>query len=101
MLLAYERKSVGAVGSFYGESVKPSDDDIKAVTVPVLGIYGELDGGSPASLIQRWAAKVKAPGKINQMLLYKGTHHAFFNHTRTSSHNRSAPNTPLHPVQDT
>ncbi len=100
MLMAYKGKGVGAVASFYGESVKPSDDDIKVVTVPVLGIYGELDGGSPASLIDGWAAKFKAAGKINQMIIYKGAQHAFFNDTRPSSYNEEAAKDAWQRVQD-
>jgi len=84
MMMSYKGQGVGAVASFYGQSVKPSDDDIKAVTVPVLGLYGDQDQGSPASLIQGWQDKFKAAGKINEMVIYKGAAHAFFNDTRPS-----------------
>ncbi|HVO41456.1 MAG TPA: dienelactone hydrolase family protein, partial [Aggregatilineales bacterium] len=37
-----------------------------------------------ADKINGWAAKFKAAGKINEMVIYKGAAHAFFNDTRSS-----------------
>ncbi len=84
MMMAYKGKSVGAVVSFYGASANPTDDDLKAVSVPVLGLYGELDQSIPQDRIKHWEATLKQYGKINEMVTYKGAQHAFFNDTRPS-----------------
>ncbi|GAB4553157.1 MAG: dienelactone hydrolase family protein [Anaerolineae bacterium] len=76
--------SIGAVATFYGGGLNPTDDQFKAVKVPVLGLYGADDGGIPVSSVRNWEAKFKEFGKINEMVIYEGAPHAFFNDTRPS-----------------
>lgn len=83
MSMAWEGKeNIGAVVSFYGGGLNPTDEQFKAVKVPVLGIYGDQDGGIPVANIRRWEAKFAEYGKINEMVVYEGAPHAFFNDTR-------------------
>jgi carboxymethylenebutenolidase len=90
MLMSYKGQNVGAVVSFYGAGVSPSDSDIAAVTAPVLGLYGDKDTNFTTDLINGWAAKFKAAGKINEMVIYKDAPHAFFNDTRDSYRKEAA-----------
>ncbi len=76
--------ALGAVVIFYGAGVTPTDDELKAVSVPLLGLYGGDDKSISAENIQMWQTKLKADGKINEMYTYKGAPHAFFNNTRPS-----------------
>jgi carboxymethylenebutenolidase len=89
MMMAYKGENVGAVASFYGSSANPSAEDIKNVKAPVIGFYGELDQGTPVNRIKGWQDSFKAAGKINEMTIYKGAQHAFFNDTR-ASYNKDA-----------
>ncbi len=84
MLMSYMGKNVGAVVVFYGAGVDPSLQDIENVTVPVLGMYGDQDPNFTVAQINGWAAKFKQAQKINEMIIYKGAAHAFFNDTRPS-----------------
>jgi carboxymethylenebutenolidase len=74
--------NIGAVVVFYGGGINPSDEQFQQVKVPILGLYGERDGGIPVANIQRWEAKLKEYGKTNEMVIYPGAQHAFFNNTR-------------------
>ncbi len=75
---------IGAVVVFYGAGIDPTDDNFKAVKVPVLGLYGAKDGGIPPANVKKWEAKFKEFGKTNEMVIYDGAGHAFFNDTRPS-----------------
>ncbi len=84
MLMALQGHSVGAVVSFYGSGVDLSEQQIAHVSVPVLGLYGERDGGLPVEQVREWERRFQAAGKTNQMVIYPGAPHAFFNDTRSS-----------------
>ncbi len=82
--MAYAGKNIGAVAVFYGSGANPTDDDLKNVSAPIIGLWGEADNGTPAARIQEWQTKLKQFGKINEMYIYKGAPHAFFNDARDS-----------------
>jgi carboxymethylenebutenolidase len=84
MMMSYQGKNIGAVVVFYGAGVKPTDSDFQNVSVPVLGLYGDHDPNFTADEIHGWEAKFMQYGKINQMVIYKGAVHAFFNDTQPS-----------------
>jgi carboxymethylenebutenolidase len=84
MQMAYQGQNVGAVATFYGASVSPSDADLKQVRVPIIGFYGGDDHSIPADRIAHWYDTLIADGKIAESHTYAGAPHAFFNDTRTS-----------------
>ncbi len=84
MSMSYEGKNVGAVVVFYGAGVKPTDADFQNVSAPLLGMYGDKDPNFTTDQINGWAAKFKQYGKVNEMVIYPGAAHAFFNDTRSS-----------------
>jgi carboxymethylenebutenolidase len=86
MMMSYRGTGVGAVAVFYGNS-RPTDTDLQNVKVPIIGFFGDQDRGFPAETINHWADVLKSAGKINQMTIYKGAPHAFFNNTRPSYRN--------------
>jgi carboxymethylenebutenolidase len=47
-------------------------------------MYGDKDPNFTTSQIQGWADKFKQYGKTNQMIIYPGAAHAFFNDTQPS-----------------
>lgn len=76
------KANIGAVATFYGGGLNPTDEQFQAVNVPVLGLYGDQDGGIPVANVERWQAKFAEYGKVNEMVIYKDAPHAFFNDTR-------------------
>jgi carboxymethylenebutenolidase len=82
--MSWEGKGLGAVVVLYGSGIQPTDDQLKTISVPMLGLYGEADGGIPVDRIKTWESKLKEFGKINEMVIYKEAPHAFFNDTRPS-----------------
>lgn len=91
MVMSWEGKeNIGAVVTFYGGGLNPTDEQFQAVKVPVLGLYGKEDGGIPEASIRRWEAKLKEFGKINEMVIYDGAPHAFFNDTRPAFRKEAA-----------
>jgi carboxymethylenebutenolidase len=84
MRMSYTGKDIGAVVVFYGAGVDPSDDDLKNVSAPLLGLYGGKDQSIPQDKIKMWEAKLKEFGKTNEMVIYPDAGHAFLNDTRPS-----------------
>lgn len=84
MMMSYRGQHVGAVAVFYGGGAKPSDDDLKAISAPMLGIYGDKDHGIPVEQVQEWDTKLHEFGKTHDIIIYPDAPHAFFNDTRTA-----------------
>ncbi len=45
---------------------------------PVLGLYGEADGGIPVSDVREMEARLKAHHKTAELVVYPGAPHGFF-----------------------
>ena len=74
---------VGAVVCFYGRPLDAGDS--AKVSAPVLGLYGELDGGIPVSMVQDFDKELEKQGVEHEIHIYAGAEHAFFNDTRTQA----------------
>ncbi len=72
---------VDAVHVFYGGGM-PREEAIARIRVPVMGSYGSLDEGIPAEQVDLLRATLEANGVANDVKLYDGAHHGFFNDTR-------------------
>lgn len=90
MLMSYKGRGIGAVVVFYGGGVKPTEAEFQAVAAPVLGLYGERDGGIPVESVREWERKFREAGKVNEMVIYPDAPHAFFNDTRPSFREEAA-----------
>ncbi len=84
MRMAYSGQHVGAIATFYGAGVNPSDADLKAIAAPVIGFYGGKDTSIPPDQIKHWYATLASEGKIAESHIYPDAMHAFFNDTRSS-----------------
>ena len=84
MMMSYRGENVGAAVVFYGGGVQPSDDELRAISAPLLGIYGEADEGIPVDRIQEWDTKLDEFGKTHEIHIYPDAPHAFFNNERPS-----------------
>lgn len=67
---------------WYGSPL--SAEDAANVTAPVLGLYGGADQGIPVDAVQAMEEGLNAAGVPNQIVIYEGAPHAFFNDTRES-----------------
>jgi len=84
MMMSYRGENVGAAIVFYGGGVQPTDEELKAISAPLLGIYGEADEGIPVDRIQEWDSKLDVFGKVHEIHIYPDAPHAFFNDERPS-----------------
>lgn len=84
MMMAYKGRDVGATVIFYGGGVQPSDKELRAISAPLLGLYGGADQGIPVAQVREWERKLAEFGKTSEMVVYDGAPHAFFNDTRPS-----------------
>lgn len=79
---------LGAVVAFYGSPLKP--EQASAVKAPVLGLYGSADQGIPVDAVNAMGEALTAAGIENEINVYDGAQHAFFNDTRAASYNAEA-----------
>lgn len=81
-------QDVDAVVCFYG---RPLDArDAAKIKAPVMGIYGELDAGIPASIVQDFDKQLARNGIEHEFHTYAGAGHAFFNNDRQAYHPEAA-----------
>lgn len=80
-----------AAVSFYGSladtspaAPKSSLDLAPEVKVPVLGLYGEADGGIPVTQVKDMEDKLKTAGKTAELRIYPGAPHGFHADYRAS-----------------
>ena len=73
---------LGATVAFYGTPLSP--DEAAGVKAPVLGHYGDKDGGIPVDSVMAMGDALTAAGVENEIYVYENAEHAFFNDTRQS-----------------
>jgi carboxymethylenebutenolidase len=73
---------IGAVVAFYGRP--PESEQIANIQAPVLGLYGAEDSGIPVADVEAMQATLNEAGIENEIQIYAGAGHAFFNDTRES-----------------
>lgn len=81
--------NVDAVHIYYGGGM-PAKEQIATIRVPVAGSYGSLDGGIPAEQVDMLRATLEETGVPNEIVMYEGAEHGFFNNTRPAYHPEAA-----------
>ena len=84
MMMSWRGQNVGAAVVFYGGGLRPTDEQLQAISAPILGIYGEADHGIPVDLVQEWDEKLDEFDKTHEIIVYDDAPHAFFNDERAS-----------------
>ena len=79
---------LGAAVPFYGSPLTP--EEAANVKAPVMGHYGTEDGGIPVEGVKAMEEGLNAAGIENEIYIYEGAQHAFFNDTRASSYDAEA-----------
>lgn len=73
---------MGAGVVFYGSPLSP--EQAAQVKAPILGQYGADDGGISVESVEQMHAAFTEAGIANDVTIYEGAPHAFFNDTRES-----------------
>jgi carboxymethylenebutenolidase len=82
LLTACKSDRIGAAVVFYGRSPNPIEQ-VRELSAPLLGIYGEADQGIPPAEVERLRAALDDAGHQEFSLhIYPDAPHAFFNDTR-------------------
>ncbi|MBX3049239.1 MAG: dienelactone hydrolase family protein [Anaerolineales bacterium] len=79
---------VDAVVCFYGRPLEAGE--AARIRTPVLGLYGENDGGIPASIVNDFEKQLSAQGTPHAIHIYAGADHAFFNEDRPEVYHPAA-----------
>jgi carboxymethylenebutenolidase len=75
-------EKLGAVVAFYGSPLEPAA--AREVKAPLLGLYGAEDGGISEASIRSMEGALDGAGIENEIHIYQGVGHAFFNDTAAS-----------------
>jgi carboxymethylenebutenolidase len=75
-------ENLGAAVAFYGSPL--TAEAAQEVKAPVLGLFGEADGGIPVAKVRAMEEALNEAGVETQVQVYDGAGHAFFNDTRAS-----------------
>jgi carboxymethylenebutenolidase len=79
---------LGAAIAFYGSPLAP--DVAPGIKAPLLGLYGDQDGGIPVESVEAMQAALVEAGIEHEIHVYANAQHAFFNDDRPASYNAEA-----------
>ena len=82
LMTALANDNLAVAVPFYGSPLTPAE--AANVKAPVLGLYGADDGGIPVAEVQAMGEALTAAGIENEIQIYAGAPHSFFNDTRDS-----------------
>ncbi len=64
---------------YYGGQLVTDANRLKALEMPILGIFGSLDDNPSVATVQQFEAALKSVGKSPEIYIYEGADHAFAN----------------------
>ena len=93
-----EYPGVTAVAPWYGHLKRTWADApgvdafslISRLTMPVLGLYGEADGGIAPADVKRFEAELRKTNANVELVLFPGAQHAFFSDDRPQNYKKEA-----------
>ena len=80
----------GPLGPRYKDYTGDSFSLVDKLTMPILGLYGEADGGIPAADVKRFEAELKKRNPNVEFVLYPGTPHRFFSDDSPQSYKKDS-----------
>lgn len=78
--VAHATNDFSAAVGFYGRP--PGDEETARINCPVMGLFGEKDGGIPPQVAEAFRASLAKHSKTHAVHVYPGAPHAFFNDSR-------------------
>jgi carboxymethylenebutenolidase len=82
LMTALVEDRLGAAVPWYGSPLTPAE--AAQVKAPIQGHYGDKDGGIPVASVEAMQEGLVQAGVANEIYVYAGAQHAFFNDTRPS-----------------
>jgi len=82
--------AIGAAAIFYGGGDLPANEQLQRIQCPIFGAYGSEDTGIPPDKVQQFQVQLEANGVDNEIHIYEGAGHSFFNTARPSEFNAGA-----------
>jgi carboxymethylenebutenolidase len=73
---------IGAAAIYYGRLVT-DPEELSSLSAPILGIFGELDGGIPVETVREFESALEALGHDAKIHIYPDADHAFANPSGT------------------
>jgi len=80
---------INAAHAYYGGG-QLTEEQVATITVPVAGSFGSLDESIPRAQVDMIRATLERVGTPNDVVMYEGARHAFFNPTRPAHHAEAA-----------
>jgi carboxymethylenebutenolidase len=80
----------GPLGPRYKDYTGDAFSLVVKLTMPILGLYGEADGGIPAADVKRFETELKKKNSNVEFVLYPGTPHRFFSDDSPQSYKKDA-----------
>lgn len=77
--LAISGQPLDATVVYYGGNMATTQDKLKPINWPVMGVFGDKDTAIPVEKVKEFETSLKALGVTNQILIYPGVGHAFAN----------------------
>lgn len=71
-------EELDAMVMYYGR-LETDEDELARLSMPLLGLFGELDESIPARDVRAWRARLAEMGKQIDIYIYPGVDHAFAN----------------------
>jgi carboxymethylenebutenolidase len=82
-------EGIDAAVIYYGRVITDRDA-LEALTAPILGIFGALDGGIPVATVREFQTILDLIGKPASIHIYEGADHAFANPSGTGYNENAA-----------
>jgi len=82
--LAISGEKLDATVVYYGDGMASTEDRLKPITWPVLGIFGDKDQVIPVEKVTEFETSMSKLGIKNEIHIYPGVGHAFVNPSGTS-----------------
>ncbi len=80
---------IDAAHPYYGGG-QLTEEQVATITVPVAGSFGSLDQSIPGEQVEMLRSTLERVGTPNDIVMYEGAQHAFFNPTRPNHHPEAA-----------
>ncbi|MGK7930725.1 MAG: dienelactone hydrolase family protein [Microcystaceae cyanobacterium] len=72
-------EQIDATVIYYGGGITTDSEKLKALAMPILGIFGELDKNPPPETVKQFEATLNDLGKLADIHIYPNADHAFAN----------------------
>jgi carboxymethylenebutenolidase len=75
---------------YYGGNIETNPDQLKALQMPILGIFASLDQNPSVEVVKKFETNLKALNKPVEIHIYEGANHAFANPSGTNYNQEAA-----------